>query len=205
MRPEDPKKVPPILRMDALRRLYWPVYEDISKVQVFDDPEEDEEDSPKRPFLGHPLANEPVTNYGMTELLMKIGIQEDKEAHTLSNDDYEGPRLLVKREDGGAITFGDFVTQIHPFLQEHKQETMELWEEYLGKVPEDDIIFFRFCDTDHPRCLSSLDEVLTVVIELKQSSWKYDERYYRWKAAVAEQRLKETVQEWKDKMGGGEL
>ncbi|KAF6817280.1 hypothetical protein CSOJ01_02462 [Colletotrichum sojae] len=119
MRPEDPKKVPPILRMDALRRLYWPVYEDISKVQVFDDPEEDEEDSPKRPFLGHPLANESVTNYGLTELLMKIGFQ-DKEAHTLSNDDYEGPRLLVKREDGGAITFGDFVTQIHPFIQEHK-------------------------------------------------------------------------------------
>ncbi|GKT40027.1 uncharacterized protein ColSpa_00208 [Colletotrichum spaethianum] len=48
---DDPKEVPPILRMDALHRLYWPVHEDISEVQVFDDPEEDEEDSPKRPFL----------------------------------------------------------------------------------------------------------------------------------------------------------
>ncbi|KAH0429027.1 hypothetical protein CcaCcLH18_08654 [Colletotrichum camelliae] len=158
--PDDPKEVPPILRMDALRRLYWPVYEDISRIQVFDDPEEDENDSPKRPFLGHPFSKEPVTNYGLTELLIRIGIQEDKECHTLDNEEYEDPKLLVKREDGGAITMEDFVTQIHPFLLEHKEETLELWELFLERVHEDDIILFDSCWTGYPQDLDDRDEDL---------------------------------------------
>lgn len=203
--PDDPKEVPPILRIDALRRLYWPVYEDISKVQVFDDPEEDEDDSPKRPFLGHPFSREPVTNYGLTELLIRIGMQEGKECHTLDNEEYEDPKLVVKREDGGAITMEDFVTQIHPFLLEHKEETLELWEELLERVHEDDIILFRCCCTCHPRDLANLEEELAVTIELKKSTDKYDERYYRWKSAKAEGRQKETVQEGKDNAKEGEL
>ncbi|KAI8214452.1 hypothetical protein K4K52_000935 [Colletotrichum sp. SAR 10_76] len=203
--PDDPKDVPPILRMDSLRRLYWPVYEDISKVQVFDDPEEDEQDSPKRPFLGHPLAEEHVTNYGLTELLIRIGMQEGKECHTLDNEEYEDPKLVVKREDGGAITFGDFVTQIHPFLNEHKEETLQLWEELLERVDEGEVILFDCCLTGYPQDLESREETLPVTIELKKSTQKYDERYYRWKAARAAARQKETVHEAKDSVKGGEL
>ncbi|KAI8231106.1 hypothetical protein K4K54_000230 [Colletotrichum sp. SAR 10_86] len=203
--PDYPEDVPPILRMDALRRLYWPVYEDISNIQVFDDPEEDEQDSPKRPFLGHPLAEEHVTNYGLTELLIRIGMQEGKECHTLDNEEYEDPKLVVKREDGGAITFGDFVTQIHPFLNEHKEETLQLWEELLERVDGADVILFECCLTGYPQDLESREETLPVTIELKKSTQKYDERYYRWKAARAAARQKETVHEAKDSVKGGEL
>lgn len=37
-----------------------------------------------------------------------------------------------------------------------------------------------------------------MTIELKKSTQKYDERYYRWKAANAAARQKETVQEGDD-------
>ncbi|GJC90715.1 hypothetical protein ColLi_13553 [Colletotrichum liriopes] len=178
--------------MDALRRLYWPVYRDISEVQVFDDPEEDEEHSPKRPFLGHPLAKERVTNYSLTELLVGIGFQEEKECHTLDNDEYEDPKLLVKREDGGTITIEDFVMQVHSFLLKHKEETLELWDELLERVHENDIILFDYCATGGPQDLNNPNVDVHYTIELKKSTTKYDERYYRWKASRAERGLKGT-------------
>lgn len=91
-------------------------------------------------------------------------------SHTLDNEEYEDPTMVVKREDGGEITFGDFVTQVHPFLNEHKEEALQLWEELLERVDEADVILFKCCLTGYPQDLESREETLPVTIEFKKST-----------------------------------
>ncbi|USP81872.1 hypothetical protein yc1106_09146 [Curvularia clavata] len=101
----------------AFSRLRWSIFEDISSIQVMDDPQ-----SPNpnlSPFWGHAIATEPATNVPLTEIEFT---SDDLDNYIECDYDYTAPdALLVKRADGGIVTISDVVEQLGPYFLSHKE------------------------------------------------------------------------------------
>jgi len=123
----------PILKQDLLNRLIWSVFDSIDDIRVLDDPNDLSSES--RPFSGHPIALEHVTNYALRTMLVTegvLGLKEESFSELL--DEWNAPVLTVARDDNEPITIGDFVMQVHTWLQSQKQEILEFEEEMTGKI-----------------------------------------------------------------------
>ncbi|KAF9877959.1 hypothetical protein CkaCkLH20_04535 [Colletotrichum karsti] len=156
---------PPVLREDRLALLYWPVFGDISEVEVCEVAKDFT--SERRPFEGHPMADEPATNYGLTEMIVRIDQLATDNVH--SDGRGEDPELVIKRDDGGPVTIGDFVTQAHPFFNLHKETYMEIEDNMYGdrKLPEGVRVVYRECMRFDPSELDNPDSQCDFMVDFE--------------------------------------
>lgn len=114
-----------ILPSDAFQRLRWPIFEDISSIQVMDDPT-----SPNpnlSPFVGHAIASEAASDMPLTSISFSI---DDLDNH--HDPDYSSPQnVLVKRADGGILTILDVVEQLRAYFLTHKEAILEVKSEFM--------------------------------------------------------------------------
>ncbi|PVH95052.1 hypothetical protein DM02DRAFT_618148 [Periconia macrospinosa] len=107
------------LNTAAFDRLRWPIFDDISNIQVMDDP--DCLTTTLSPFLDHSIAEEPATDACLVEMLFNVGALLEFEGL-----DFEPPDdLVVSRDDGGTVTVGDVVAQLHEYFNVHKQDILQ--------------------------------------------------------------------------------
>lgn len=84
-----------------------------------------------------PIALEPVSDFGLRTMLVTEGSLELKQAGFVAlPDEWIAPMLTVQRDDNEPLTIGDFVTQVHAWLQIHKHDILDANEELSGKDHE---------------------------------------------------------------------
>lgn len=103
----------------AFARLRWSIFDDMSDVQVMDDP--NSLTTTLSSFSDHPIAKEHATNVPQGEI--QFNAQTMMEFEGL---DFEEPdELVVTRADGETVTVGDVVTQLHSYFNLHKATILE--------------------------------------------------------------------------------
>jgi hypothetical protein len=117
---------------DAFARIRWSVFEDISKIRIDRDDEENSH-AELEPFIGHPIGAEAASEVPLHEITLSIVALDEYEG-----DIYEAPSpVLIRRKDGGIVTVGDVVEQLAPHLVAHKKEILEAKAPFLNISPED--------------------------------------------------------------------
>jgi hypothetical protein len=104
---------------EEFNRLRWSVFEDISRIQVADDP--DSLSPNLSPFLGHLIASKTATQDPLYLIALIIETIEEQETWSWKESTIITPKpLLVRRADGGIITIGDIVEQLSRYIIANK-------------------------------------------------------------------------------------
>jgi hypothetical protein len=109
---------------EEFNRLRWSVFEDITKIQVANDP--DGITPHLLPFLGHPIASEAASQDPLYEITFCIDALEEWEAPEYEENDIVIPEpLVVRRADGGIVTISDVIEQLSRYIITHKDIILE--------------------------------------------------------------------------------
>lgn len=137
----------PLLEYDILDRLCWSVLDDVSDVQVADDPNDPL--STRQPLAGHPVAMESLinVNFNITLLQVSVDILADRDGERLGLvDEYDTPVLSIELQEGQPLTIGEFVRKVHVFVQEYQNDLIEAFTEIEGEPVAGTRYIFRACD-----------------------------------------------------------
>jgi hypothetical protein len=118
--PEIFQPVPPDrIRLEILLRLRWSILGSLEDIRIQTSINEDGTEE-CQPLFSHPLAMELLAAPPVSRLqLNATDITEAKYFRTVS-EDYRYEPLVIENADGSPITIGNFVTQTHHHLSEHK-------------------------------------------------------------------------------------
>jgi hypothetical protein len=114
-------------------RLRWRLFSDFDEILV----EEREESrvTGLLPFKNHPIATEPATLTGLTNLEIDIEDLVVKQSNDSAEEEwrYHAPTpLRVETEEGHPITVGDIVGRLHEYLNTHKNDIVEAINDIAG-------------------------------------------------------------------------
>ena len=119
----------PHLKKNLLPRLRWPIFGDLSDIEV--EIGKDEHGQPVRTQLfEHYIAAQPITEPPTSKLRMQsldvifITQSEEFELDTVDKD-FRYKELHIETEDGSPITIGEFVAQAHEHLNEFRRIIIE--------------------------------------------------------------------------------
>jgi len=119
----------PHLKKSLLPRLRWPMFGDLSDIEV--EIGKDEHGQPVRTQLfEHSIAAQPITQPPTSKLRMQsldvlfITQSEEFEVDTVDKD-FRYKELHIETEDGSPITIGEFVAQAHKHLNEFRRIIIE--------------------------------------------------------------------------------
>jgi hypothetical protein len=102
---------------DDFDRLRWSVFDDVSKIQVYEDLS-NKRTSKLSPFHSHPIAKSSATD----PPCHKIAFDLDAFSH-IETPGYRSPnRCMVCRADGGIVTIADVVGQLSPYLIANEED-----------------------------------------------------------------------------------
>jgi hypothetical protein len=102
---------------DEFDRLRWSVFEDISNIQVYEDPSK-KRTSKLSPFLGHPIAGKSATKAPCHKIAFSI-----EALVYIETPGYKRPgRLVICRADGGIVTIADVVEQLPPYIRANRDD-----------------------------------------------------------------------------------
>jgi hypothetical protein len=89
------------------------------------------------PLTGHPVAEENVTEPPVSRMVVAIMPLEEKHTNDENEDEdryWPSPPLVLLNEDGSAIKVRDFVTKVHAYLNENKEDIIWAKEDFVDKV-----------------------------------------------------------------------
>lgn len=124
---EDYQELSDRLRGNFLDRLHWSIFGPLEDIRVKD------ENDVFTPFLGHDIASESLANPPLTRIEVNIDSCMQKAAHDEHDEDdgrYKGPEpLIIDNMDGSSISLYDFVSEVHKYLNENKEELYKCEDE----------------------------------------------------------------------------
>ncbi|KAI8937346.1 hypothetical protein NX059_006552 [Plenodomus lindquistii] len=112
------------IRMDLLYRLRWDLRANLHDVKIMAGHENEEQ---LVSLFDHSCANESLASPGLSNMEISSAECDKKyEASQNGTPDPDGyfppPSLFINNEDGKPITLGQFVTQVHEYVNEHIEE-----------------------------------------------------------------------------------
>lgn len=131
--------------MDLLYRLRWNLLADLSDIKIVSGPKNGEEIGP---FFEHADAD---ADFGLPSVSrIEVNSRECDEKFRLSYDsepEEDGyrppPPLIIQNEDGGSITFRQFVTEVHAYLNEHLDEVKKAQRVMAAEPWSETLLYFR--------------------------------------------------------------
>ncbi|EMD61574.1 hypothetical protein GGP41_004175 [Bipolaris sorokiniana] len=133
------------IRMDLLYRLRWNLLADLHDVEIVWGSRNEEEIGP---FFEHASAD---ADFGLPSLSrLEVKSRECDEKFRLSYDSdptessYQPPPpLIIQNEDGASITFRQFVTEVHAYLNEHFEEVKKAQRVVAAEPWSETLLYFR--------------------------------------------------------------
>lgn len=122
------------IREDLLYRLRWNVFATLDEIEIRTGPCDQTTDVP---LFGHHLANESIANPPLSRIdEVCIGECLDRvDMHYEEEKRYKPPpALTIDNEDGSPIALGQFVTEVHAYLNLHMEELKRAKGELYGRV-----------------------------------------------------------------------
>jgi hypothetical protein len=129
---------PDRLRQDLLDRLHWDIFGPLEAIQVRDP------DGLLTPFLNHPIASESLAHPPLATISVYIDSCLDKAALDEHDEDegrYHAPEpLVICKRDVAPISLCEFVTRVHRYLNDNRDELYKCEDEayFDPPAPEDD-------------------------------------------------------------------
>jgi len=123
------------IRQDLLYRLRWNVFGNIEDIKIEDGPHNGVTDL--SPFFSHPIASDSIAQPPLNRLVVYSRECTDKHIFDYDNEghQYQPPDpLVIERLDGNPITVNDFVTQVHYYLNTHKEVIIEYLKNFRSAV-----------------------------------------------------------------------
>jgi len=125
---------PDRLRQDLFDRLHWNVFGPLGDISVRDD------NNTLVPFANHALVSESIAEPPLSRIVVQIDVCQQK--HSMDETDeeeyrYQPPEpLVIENMDGSPILLGDFVAQVHSFLNDNEQEIYKCEDEMYTQPGE---------------------------------------------------------------------
>lgn len=133
------------IRMDLLYRLRWNLLADLHNIEIVVGPENEKRTIP---LFGHSSADADLGVPGLSRV--EVNSRECREKFYLSYDgspEPDGyrppPSLIIENEDGGSITLGQFVTEVHAYLNVHLGEVKKAMRVMASMPWSETLLFFR--------------------------------------------------------------
>jgi hypothetical protein len=138
-----------VIRLDLLYRLRWNIMADLQDVEIVVGAKDEEKTVP---LFGHPSADEVISEPGLSRI--EVNSRECREKFNLSYDgspEPDGyrppPPLIIQNEDGKSITLGQFVTEVHAYLNEHLAEVKKAQRVRAAMPWSETMLFYRRAST----------------------------------------------------------
>lgn len=102
------------------------------------------------PLVGHAIASELAMTIPMARMSVYSVLLADFD-ETDYNDDagtdfyQDPPHLVIRRPDGGAVTVGDLVEHVHPYLKANRDDIVEFMDRVFGEASRETKIFYNGC------------------------------------------------------------
>jgi len=136
------------IREDLLYRLRWNLLAPLQDIEIAIGPKNEET---LVLLFDHPCANTPISVPSLRRLeVMSDDIWRSHEAWHHGDDSPEPdcackppPNLVIENADGRPITLGQFVTQAHPYLNEHMDKIKRALTIFQNDLPEEKIFLFK--------------------------------------------------------------
>jgi hypothetical protein len=122
-------------RHDLLYRLRWNLLDSAEHIEIATGPLDQ---IINLPFLGHPLANESLFNPPLScidEITIRdFADKEDQDIYYPKEERYKPPTALkITNSDGSPITLGQFVTELHTYVEDNLEELKKVKGEMYGE------------------------------------------------------------------------
>ncbi|KAF1840368.1 uncharacterized protein K460DRAFT_296082 [Cucurbitaria berberidis CBS 394.84] len=125
------------IRHDLLYRLRWNIFAALDDIEIATGPHDQ---TTNLPFLGHPFADEFLTEPPLSRIQVCIRECEQKYDSEYFEDEqyrYQSPAALTINNEGNhPITLGQFVTQAHAYLNRNMKEIKKIKSENYGELVE---------------------------------------------------------------------
>lgn len=121
------------IRQDLLYRLRWNILTALDNIEIVTGPHNEES---VIPFFGNSSANESIAQPPLSRVEVSIGDCWSKRDYDYGDEEdrYKPPAaLFIENADGSPISVGQFVTQVHAYLNENMEEIKKVKGEIYGK------------------------------------------------------------------------
>lgn len=124
---------PDRLRQDLFNKLHWRVFSPQNDIAVHDGDALD-------PFADHSVSSESIADPPASRITARIQVCEDKSSVDHTDEEeyrYKSPEsLVIEKRDEAPILFKDFIDQVHPFLNDNKDEIYRCEDENYSQPTE---------------------------------------------------------------------
>jgi hypothetical protein len=136
LNPKDSIMASDRVKQDELYHLRWDIFDDVNQIKVAT--ETSGRKPSLSPFFSHPLASESIADPPVSRLEVRIQSLVEKHRYDKASQwRYTPPDpLIIEPTHSNYVTFYDFVTQVHWYMNAHKQEIITVKAELYGGLPD---------------------------------------------------------------------
>ncbi|KAJ4371596.1 hypothetical protein N0V83_004816 [Neocucurbitaria cava] len=123
------------IRQDLLYRLRWNLLAALDNIDITTGPQDEES---VVPFFSDAAAEESIAQPPLSRVEVRIDdcLANRLEEMYFDEEDQSNPPadLTIENADGSPITVGQFVSQVHPYMNEHMEENKKVKGEIYGRA-----------------------------------------------------------------------